>query len=86
MRRQLDREVTDASRSTVHEHVLPLLDGGMVDERLPRRERTEGKRCRCRMVGRCRLGRQLDRWHGDVLGRGAWAVEADQSIHLVASA
>ena len=63
-----------------------MLPGGQLRvlvQGLPGSQRPERDGCCLEMIHRNGLGSEIGRGHGDVLGRGAGAVEADQAPDLV---
>src|SRR5262249_62131998 len=78
-RRELNGVGTDAAGAAMDQDMLPRLQPRVLVQGLPGRERTQGNGGGLDVADIGRLGRQVRRRRGDVLGRGAGTVETDQA-------
>jgi hypothetical protein len=83
-RSQLDGQRPDSPGPAMNQHGLPGLHGGVLDQSLQGRQPGQGQRGGVGVGHRRRPDGHVGRRHRDEFGRGAVAVERDQSIHLVA--
>ncbi len=82
--RELDDVAAHAAGAAGDQDPLARLEGGVVDQRLPRGQRRQRQGRRFHVRDRSGSGREMRGRHGDVLRRRPVAVEVDQPVDVLA--